>query len=344
MKNKYNIMYLITTIVLVILVTLVIIGAINFGGGEDNVIPKVKVEKTETEVNKEICEKNLKNIPTIFQELGFAEEDSFWYIKGDYRQSSKSGINLNKSNYKKEDNKEIYDIVTHFAKVDEELFMTLINSLPEKSALGDTYNRVEINKDGYRLSLEYNSTGHTMWTVLDCSWYRTDSYSYDFYSVDNLDNQIKFIKKYFDKDIPYVELIKHMINESKYNHSYEDSRIVFRDVEISYSISLNELSFVFDNTYNPKNIKYEVTRNIDNYKELLKKDLTLIDKYFNERISNEYESIIKTIEEKEYLKGRKIDGLEDTGSYYTYTKHLNGCSITFDVFEDKIRFKYNFTE
>ena len=306
--------------------------------------PVDKPQETEKS-EREICEDSFKKLNEKLVKLGFTKVDNYHYEKGDYRNSSLGDLNLRKDNYTSKDNEEIYTILNEVMGIDKDLFYKIITSIPNKKASNYNSNAFEINKNGYKTKFDYNVEDKSMWIVSDCSWYKTNSFSYDYYKNDNLEKDIEFFKNVFGTEIKFTDLIKHMVNESKYNHNFQDSIITFHDVEVTYNYYLNEIEFNLNEKYSTNNIKYKVMRNLDNYKDILKKDLTLLDKYFNENILEYYDDIVKVIDDNEYLDGKKYNGIDVTGSYYLYNIVLNNnSSITFSVYEDKVMFEFTFKE
>ena len=331
-------------IVWILVIVVVAIGASN--SSKKKIDGKDTQEKEEQEDDKKgnkSCNQVKKEIGDKLLELGFSQVRDF---QPDYYEKDNVSAIISSYDYwfniKNANVKNAYSLISNFYEIGEDLFTKAVNNLMSSVKKRNIYGSLYIIKDSSKTLFSYDREGTLKIDINYCNTYeQNDKYYYDFYiDKNNLEFDKDILKTVYNYDLKYTDFVNYFINEVKLTG--QPGWLKDRNLDI-YSSTTN-ISYEFlDN--NSERITYNITHNIEDYKEKIKTDLTYIDKYFNENSMKHYDSIIEKIENRDYLSGDKKTGSTQTGNYYSKNYSLdNNTRLTLNVYEDKIGFYIGFRE
>jgi len=229
-----------------------------------------------------------------------------------------------------------------FIDLDDNLIKDLINNLIKNSEEVENGSNINLDMRNYSLDI-YSYPIDNLNVSVTFSINSNLSYSVYHYSKSLIDENTKLNNKILERiNIENNdELVNYMINESIYNHDNNSLRYneIFINVDNNNDYSYN-LSYDKSN-YSTESIRYSIVHNYDTYHDDIKKDLLLLDKYFNKygkKTINYYEDIIKFVD----LDSKDFTYQEDYNKdgYYYGKNDFDNLIITVNKYQNKIIMEY----
>ena len=302
-------------------------------------------QREEERLSSYTCIYTDKELRNKIEEIGFVRkwEDFDFYEYKDYDLDIFTQYIMIDAKRENFNLREYYEIINSILDVDAEVFEKTIDVLDKAYNSDEKTHLVKLTYGHFGMQISVTSYKYSV-NIYNCTYDgETREFESLLFSKDDIVNYDTWmIKREFDIDFQYADLISYMKEESVKNTDRSSL-----EVKELFDISIwdnGRIDYDFDYNSHFNRIEYEITHSFDDYKEKLEKDFEYIKKYFNEDIGEGYQKIVDIIDNWKF-KSWERDKDYNGNSYYGNTIEIDSnTTLRLKVYEDKISFDFDFKE